>query len=106
MVLALRAASRQQVTVVGGGVGVRVACCYTVHAAACLQEVCPQAMRDILTGETVIATANDTYSGRLTEEFMVEKLGHKFFDHVSELVILLVDLSCVCEWIEEDDAAM
>jgi Leucine-rich repeat (LRR) protein len=31
------------------------------------------------------AAANDTYSGRLTEEFVVEKLGHKFFDHVSEL---------------------
>jgi Leucine-rich repeat (LRR) protein len=31
------------------------------------------------------AAANDMYSGRLTEEFVVEKLGHKFFDHVSEL---------------------
>ena len=29
--------------------------------------------------------ANETYSGRLTDEFIVEKLGHKFFDHVSEL---------------------
>jgi hypothetical protein len=28
---------------------------------------------------------SNMYSGRLTEEFVVEKLGHKFFDHVSEL---------------------
>ncbi|KAJ1494090.1 hypothetical protein T484DRAFT_1766595, partial [Baffinella frigidus] len=29
--------------------------------------------------------ANDTYAGRLTDEFLVEKLGHKFYEHVSEL---------------------
>lgn len=31
------------------------------------------------------SAANDTYSGRLTADFLVERIGHKFFEHVSEL---------------------
>jgi len=31
------------------------------------------------------AAANDTYSGRLTDDFLVDKIGHRFFEHVSEL---------------------